>query len=81
MGSEVDLWVGAADEQRHCPARAESIVVPEDAAGSSRLAGALAALGERGLTRLLIHMDDPLARSLEAAGLVDLRVCRDTLAA
>ncbi len=80
-GVAVDLWVGAAGVWSHCPEGAESIVVPEDAVGPARLAATLAALGERGLTRLLIHMDDPLAVSLEAAGLVDQRVCRDTLAA
>ncbi|MEM1034237.1 MAG: bifunctional diaminohydroxyphosphoribosylaminopyrimidine deaminase/5-amino-6-(5-phosphoribosylamino)uracil reductase RibD [Myxococcota bacterium] len=48
--------------------------VPGDASGPDGLRWALAALGERGLTRLLVHADDPVAASLDAAGLLDLRL-------
>jgi diaminohydroxyphosphoribosylaminopyrimidine deaminase/5-amino-6-(5-phosphoribosylamino)uracil reductase len=54
------------------PTGSEHIALAETADVPSLLATALAALGERGLTRLLVHRDDPLAAALEAAELVDL---------
>jgi diaminohydroxyphosphoribosylaminopyrimidine deaminase / 5-amino-6-(5-phosphoribosylamino)uracil reductase len=47
------------------------IAVPEDAAGRLDLAAALARLGERGLTRVLVEGGGRLAAALLGAGLVD----------
>lgn len=65
-------WVPAPGQ----PPRAEAavnVVLPQSAATArERLSMMLAALGQRGLTRLLVHRDDPLAVALQAAGLIDL---------
>ncbi|MGH7092636.1 MAG: bifunctional diaminohydroxyphosphoribosylaminopyrimidine deaminase/5-amino-6-(5-phosphoribosylamino)uracil reductase RibD, partial [Stellaceae bacterium] len=47
------------------------IAVPQDAAGRLDLAAALARLGERGLTRVLVEGGGRLAAALLGAGLVD----------
>ena len=70
--SAASLWLAEADQR--APGGAEHVVLPSRRHQQGRLATALAALGERGLTRLLVHADDPLAAALSQAGLVD---CED----
>lgn len=50
-----------------------AIGVPEGRRVEERAHAALAALGELGLTRLLVHASDPIAAALEETGLVDER--------
>lgn len=50
------------------------IALPPNLVGAVRVGAALDALGARGLTRLLIHVDDPLAAHVAASGLVDLQI-------
>src|SRR5690606_13585627 len=50
-----------------------AIAVPEGRRVEESAHAALAALGELGLTRLLVHADDPVATALAAAHLVDER--------
>jgi pyrimidine deaminase RibD-like protein len=51
-----------------------AIAVPEGRRVEESAHAALAALGELGLTRLLVHADDPVAAALAAAQLVDERI-------
>lgn len=65
-------WVPAPGQPDRADA-AVNISLPDDAiAEDDRLPMMLAALGQQGLTRLLLHQDDPLAAALRAAGLIDL---------
>jgi len=68
------LTLAAADPQRRAAMAAAGAVVIDvaaDPAGRIDLAAALAALGERGLTRLLVEGGAGLAAALLRAGLVD----------
>jgi len=68
------LWVvtrEGADGQALAEAGAEIIAVPAGRDGRPELAAAVAALGRRGITRLLVEGGTTLATAFVAAGLVD----------
>jgi len=69
--SDVDWWLSSFAAPERVGPKVEPIAVPHQPRLDDRLAAGLAALGERGLTRVLVHAAEPLAQQLAHAGLLD----------